>query len=106
MRYGGVYYGAVTYPVPASVVNLSLDSGLDISAPNLPNGVVILGKVTDSAGHGIANVEIEAVSQSLTGVTNAKLSHSEVTDPDGNYKIQVLSGTNYRLTFYPPIPAP
>ena len=79
---------------------------LDISMPNLPDGVVISGKVTDSAGRGIGNVEIGAVSQSLTGVTSAELSRWDWTDPDGNYRILVLSGTNYKLTFYPPVPAP
>jgi hypothetical protein len=87
-------------------VNLSSDTKLDISVPNLPPGVVISGKVTDSAGRGIGNVEIEVVSQSLTGAPGAELSHWESTDPDGNYSIPVLSGTNYRLKFYPPVPAP
>ena len=103
-QYGS--YGTVRYPVPAQVVNLSADSRLDISAPNLPGGVVISGKVTDSTGRGIGNVEIEVVSQSLTGVPNAELSHWESTDADGNYSISVLGGTNYRLRFYPPVPAP
>jgi hypothetical protein len=105
-RYGGVYYGTVRYPVPASVVNLSSDGRLDISAPSLPDGVVISGKVTDSAGRPVGNVEVEVVSQSLTGVINATLSRWELTDSDGNYRMLVLSGTNYKLTFYPPIPAP
>jgi len=106
MRYGGVYFGTVRYPVPGSAVNLSTDSSRDISAPNLPDGVVISGKVTDSAGRGLGNVEIEVVSQSLTGVPNAQLSRWEYTDADGNYRAQVLSGTNYKLRFYPPVPAP
>ncbi len=105
-RFGGVYYGTVRYPVPASVVSLSSDSRLDISAPTLPDGVSISGNVTDSAGRGIGDVEIEFASDSLTGAPGVKFSRWQITDSNGYYSFLVLSGTNYRLTFYPPVPAP
>jgi hypothetical protein len=87
--------------VPAAVVTLSGDSRFDISVPNLPGFVTISGRVTDSSGRGLYNVQVDAWSQSLTGLPNAELTNLGMTDEDGNYGFVVLSGTNYRLIFYP-----
>jgi hypothetical protein len=100
------YAGILRYPVPAAVVTLNGDSRFDISIPSLPGFVTISGKVTDSSGRGLYNVEVVVGSQALNGLPNAELTNYTRTDEDGYYGFVVLSGTNYRLTFYPPIPAP
>ncbi len=99
-------YGVVRYPFPSSVVNLSADTRLDISVPDLPGGVVISGRVTDGSGRGIGNVSVNVMSESITGVPGARLGNGDRTDREGYYRIPVLNGTNYTLTFYPPVPAP
>jgi hypothetical protein len=100
------YAGILRYPVPAAVVALNGDSRFDISIPSLPGFVSASGKVTDGSGRGLANVEVTVESQSLTGLANAELTSYTRTDEDGNYRFTLLSGTNYTLKFYPPVPAP
>ncbi|MGA2262565.1 MAG: carboxypeptidase-like regulatory domain-containing protein [Acidobacteriota bacterium] len=100
---GSTPLGTILYPVPSTVVNLPANTVQDFNLPNLPNTATIHGRVTDSIG-GVANVAVNAYSQSITGAANTSFSASTITDANGNYSITVLSGTNYQVIFVPPVP--
>jgi hypothetical protein len=98
--------GFVSYPIPASVVNMSGDTTFDFNLPAFPGQVTVSGRVTDSGGRGVSDVSVGAFSQSVTGAPNLGFIAGAQTDANGNYSFVVLSGTNYQITFTPPTPAP
>jgi hypothetical protein len=98
--------GFVSYPIPASVVNMSGDTTFNFNLPAFPGQVMVSGRVTDSGGRGVSAVAVSAFSQSVTGAPNLGFIAGAQTDANGNYSFVVLSGTNYQITFTPPTPAP
>ena len=83
-----------TIPLPA-------DATQDIA---LPGTVTISEQVKDSAGAPVANVTVEANTAEVTGITGSvSFSRSTQSDNAGNYRLTVLSGTNYDLVFTPPL---
>jgi hypothetical protein len=103
---GVSFLGVLNYPISSGAVSMGADTTLDFNIPGLPRRPSIFGRVTDSSGNGVANVVISAYSQSITDAANVGFSASGKTDPNGNYSIAVLGGTNYQLTFSPPTPQP
>jgi hypothetical protein len=96
----------ITYPVSPNPLNMGGDSTLDFSVPTIVRRVQIYGNVNDGSGHVIQNAVVTASSQSITGTANAGFSTSTRTDIYGNYKLLVPAGSNYRVTFVPPVPKP
>jgi len=83
-----------TIPLPA-------DATQDIA---LPGTVTISEQVKDSTGAPVANVTVEANTAEVTGITGSvSFSRSTQSDNAGNYRLTVLSGTNYDLVFTPPL---
>jgi hypothetical protein len=103
---GSVFSGTLRFPIPAVVLDLAGDSNLNFNSPSLPGTVTISGKVTDGLGRGIGGVFVDARSESVTNAPGARLSNSSMTDENGSYSFSVLSGTNYEVTFTPPLPGP
>ena len=69
-------------------------SGIDAQ---LALGGIILGRVTNESGNGIANVSVQVYSfDSMSYVGSVG------TDADGNYSIGGLTSGNYKVYFYPP----
>ena len=98
--------GSVSYPVPGAPVILGADATHDFNLPALPAQRVISGRATDSSGQGVAEVSIIATTSAVTGAANLTFAGVATTDAAGNYRMTVLSGTNYELTFTPPVPSP
>ena len=86
-----------TLPLPA-------DATQDIAVPSLPATVTISGQVKDSTGAPVANVTVDANTAEVTGISGTVVfSRSTQSDSAGNYRLTVLSGTNYDFLFTPPI---
>ena len=98
--------GTLTVPHSPDVLTLSRDTVLDFNLPAIPGYVTISGRVTDTKGQGVKDVRVEAVGKGLTGAPNAMFGSSTTTDPNGNYRIAVISGENYDLKFVPPVAKP
>jgi hypothetical protein len=103
---GATPIGLVTVPVPEAVVNLSGDATFNFTIPSLPATVTLSGRVTDAGGRGVGGASISAYTQSLTGVSGMGFMAFALTDADGNYSFQVLSGANYQIIIAPPLQAP
>ncbi len=102
---GTDYLGSITFPLSGIKINLTGDTGnYDFNVPPLPGGVTISGRVTDSRGNPVNGVAVSAASQSITGTPDLQYSNVAQTDTSGNYRLTVLSGSNYTLTFIPPLP--
>ena len=78
----------------------------NFTTPSLPGQVAISGRVIDGSGAGVANVAVSAYSESLTGASNIGFAATGTTDSNGNYTFNILSGTNYQITFTPQNPTP
>ena len=86
-------------------LNLQGDSSVNFNIPLLsPPAVAVFGSVNDGAGHALANVRVTARSQSISGAPNVSYSVTGTTDVNGNYRLWLLSGSNYNVTFEPPMP--
>lgn len=96
----------VAFPFPGRQVTLGADTVQNIDLPPLPGRVTISGRVTDSSGAGVAEVRVTALTQAVTGAPNATFFAHARTDANGNYRLTVLSGTDYRLDFTPLTPEP
>jgi hypothetical protein len=103
---GTTLIGLLGFPVPANTVSMAGDTTLDFNVPAPPGQVTIAGKVTDSSGRGVAEVGVSAFTTALTGVPTLSFSGFAQTDVNGNYQLIVLNGTNYQVTFVPPLPNP
>ena len=104
---GVVPAGYGMYPWPAvSLGTLSADKTQNFAIPALPQLFTISGKVTNSLNQGVAGVSVGATSNQITGASGLYYMAGAETDSNGNYTMQVLSGTNYTLTFVPPMPTP
>lgn len=104
---GSPAYGYAGFPWPSrSLGSLSGNRTENFSLPVLPAPVQISGKVTNSQGQGVAGVSVGAFSDQVTGAPGVYFAGGADTDMNGNYIFQVLSGTNYTLTFIPPMPTP
>jgi hypothetical protein len=102
---GPSLFGELTYPLTSGAVQLGADASLDFPPPGLPGFATIYGTVTDNLGSAVPNVVVTASSQSLD-TPNVGFSIRGETNKYGNYSLQVLSGTNYQVTFSPPVPLP
>lgn len=84
-----------------NTIRLPADATQDIA---LPGTVTISEQVKDSTGAPVANVTVEANTAEVTGITGSvSFSRSTQSDNAGNYRLTVLSGTNYDLVFTPPL---
>ncbi len=104
---GAVYLlpGISVSHAESGVINMSGPTTYDFTFPSIPSQVAISGRVTDSLGRPVSGVTVGVSSQSLAGSPTLSLSGSATTDFDGKYHLAVLAGTNYRLTFTPPLPS-
>jgi hypothetical protein len=98
--------GMVSYPVTMSTVNLPGNATYNFTVPSLPVQVTVSGRVTDNSGNGVADVSVSAYTESLTGAANTAFSAGSTTDSNGNYSFNILSGTNYQMSFDPKPPTP
>ena len=64
------------------------------------------GKVRDSSGAAVKDVTVSAFSRELSGATNLGYAGGAQTDASGNYRLVLLKGVNYEITFTPPPPTP
>lgn len=81
---------------------LTGDTTQNITAPPIPGTSTISGQVTGPNGAPLAMVSVDATTTQLNGVPMSGFSRSTTTDPNGNYSLVVLSGTNYDMVFTPP----
>jgi hypothetical protein len=102
----GTPLGSIYFPVTISTVNMAGNNTYNFTTPGLPGQVTLSGRVIDGSGSGVADVAVSAFSESLTGASNIGFGAGSTTDSSGNYSFSILSGTNYQITFEPPIPAP
>lgn len=84
-------YGDTGTPVTVSAGKLT--SGL---VDYLPVAGAIAGRVTDSAGHGIAGVSVSSYDPADPGA----ISHGAITGADGRYTVTGLSAGSYQVCFY------
>jgi len=99
--------GGGGFPFPSRTLgSLSANRTEAFNVPALPGLVTISGKVTNNQGQGVAGVDVSAYSSQITGAAQVYYAAGAETNTDGNYTMQVLSGTNYQLTFTPPRPTP
>jgi hypothetical protein len=103
---GTTLLGLLGFPISSNTVGMAGDTTLDFAVPAPPGQVIITGRVTDSSNRGIPEVGVSAFTTSLTGVPNLSFSGFSETDANGNYRLTVLSGLNYQVTFAPPQPNP
>jgi hypothetical protein len=102
---GTTLLGTISFPLPASSVNLAQDTpNFDFTVPALPVQVTLSGRVTDSSGKPVSSVAITASSTSITGGQISQFNAFAQTDASGNYSMLLLSGTNYLISFIPPPP--
>jgi hypothetical protein len=108
-----VYRGATTtlagtamYPNPYRELSLGANTTSDFDLPAFPAQVRLTGKVTNGTGTGVKDVAVAAYSQELSGAPALSYSGTATTDANGNYELILLSGTNYGVTFAPPLPTP
>jgi hypothetical protein len=104
---GTVPDGLGMFPWP--VVNLgtlSANKTQNFNIPALPGLVTISGKVTNGQGQGVVGVAVGAMSTQITGASGVYYAAGAETDSNGNYTMKVLNGTNYTMTFQPPMPTP
>jgi protocatechuate 3,4-dioxygenase beta subunit len=105
MQGSSTLLGMMTYPIPANSVILVQDTAnYNFAFPSLPGQVTISGQVTDGNGRPLSGVVVSAASQSITGRPNLRFSAATQTDASGNYRLVVLSGANYQVSFSPPLP--
>lgn len=98
--------GSLGLPVPARLVPLPGTSTQDFDIPPLPPRFILSGRVTDAGGGPVAAALVSATTTEVSGITGAFFSVSTRTGTDGTYRMPVLSGTNYQLSFSPVIPSP
>jgi len=92
---------AISFPSTGNAINITGDTTFDLMIPPLPPAVILSGRVTDSSGQPVFPCAILAVSDSITGAPGVRSRGTGRTDSNGYYSINVLSGTNYRTTFFP-----
>ena len=101
----GILIGRVTFPSAGQAVALNADGIVDLNVPPLPGLVSISGKVVDDSGKP-ARVNVTAVAQGVTGAPDVMFWAEAQTDSSGNYRLRVLSGSSYQISFLPPAPWP
>ena len=88
----------------SSNVPLAGDTTQNIAVPQIPGTVTVSGQVTDPTGAPVANAAVVATTAQVTGISLlGSFSRGTQTDQNGNYRLVVLSGTNYDFTFSPPV---
>jgi hypothetical protein len=103
---GSTSIGDAWYPTQGLQLTLSGARTQDLTMPAFPGTVAISGKITDGSGQGLANIAVGASTQQVTPSAGVGFSASTKTDSSGNYRLVVLSGVAYTLTFVPPTPQP
>jgi hypothetical protein len=93
--------GVLTFPFPASKLELSGDVTRDFVKPTTTAMATISGKVTGPDGKAVANADVTASSSELTEAPNAIFSTTVKTKSDGTYTMKLLAGKNYTLTCTP-----
>ncbi len=86
-------YGYGDSGTPVAVRAGKLTSGL---VDYLPVAGAIAGRVTDSAGHGLAGVSVSTYDPTDPGAE----SHGAITGADGRYAVRGLSAGSYQVCFY------
>jgi hypothetical protein len=97
--------GRVTVPSAGQSVTLINDAIVDLNVPPLPPRVTISGRVVDGSGNGV-RVGVVAVAEGVAGAPNVMFRAEARTASDGSYRLTVLSGSNYEISFLPPAPFP
>jgi hypothetical protein len=93
--------GLLTFPSPASKLELNGDATRDFVKPATTAMVTISGKVTGPDGRAVTNADMTATSSELTDAPNATFLTTVKTKSDGTYTMKVLAGKNYTLTCTP-----
>jgi hypothetical protein len=103
---GGTTVGQLFVPTVGVQQPLAANSTYDFNVPALPGLVTFSGKVTDNTAQGVDKVFVGFTSQQVTGAQNVTFLASTTTDSSGNYRITILSGIAYTVTFTPTPPQP
>ncbi len=98
--------GAAYYPLSGTSTAVSATTTLDLNLPALPSQTIVTGKVSNGSGQGVKDVIVTATSRELSGAANLGYGGSAKTDASGNYRLVLLKGVNYGITFTPPAPTP
>jgi hypothetical protein len=98
-------FSTIRYTPSPSPGSLTGDTTFPFLIPRLPFTATIFGTVTDNLGRPVANVAVSAASQSVQDAANVVFTGIVMTNALGQYSVAVLSGTNYQLTFVPPMPS-
>jgi hypothetical protein len=98
--------GAAYYPLSGTSTAVSANTTLDLNLPALPGQAIVTGKVSNGSGQGVKDVVVTATSRELSSAANLGYTGSANTDASGNYRLVLLKGVNYEITFTPPAPTP
>jgi hypothetical protein len=98
--------GAAYYPLSGTSTAVSSSTTLNLTLPALPGQAIVTGKVSNGSGQGVKDVVVTATSRELSGAANLGYGGSATTDASGNYRLVLLRGVNYEITFTPPAPTP
>ncbi|MBI4455253.1 MAG: carboxypeptidase regulatory-like domain-containing protein [Acidobacteria bacterium] len=98
--------GTLEFPHPRPEIKPATSTTYNFDMQLPPRRVAITGRVADPSGRGVANTAVVASSRMLPGTTACFTSTRVQTDADGNYRVSVISGLNYKIEFVPPAPEP
>jgi hypothetical protein len=98
-------FSTIRYTPSPGPGSLTGNAAFPFVIPRLPVTTTIFGTVTDSLGKPVANVGVTATSQSVQDAANVVFTGLVMTNALGQYSVAVLSGTNYQVTFTPPLPS-
>lgn len=98
--------GAAYYPLSGTSTAVSSNTTLNLTLPAFPGQAIVTGKVSNVSSQGVKDVAVTATSRELSGASNLGYGGSATTDASGNYRLVLLKGVNYEITFTPPPPTP
>jgi len=103
---GGVAAGNLVFPINPLHKTVTGNTTQDFNYPALPPFVTLSGRVTGANGQAAPRVQVNVVSKQITGAADTQYTAVTTADVNGNYRLTVLSGTAYEITFSPQIPLP
>jgi hypothetical protein len=98
--------GAAYYPLSGTSTAVSSNTTLNLTLPAFPGQAIVTGKVSNGSSQGVKDVAVTATSRELSGASNLGYGGAATTDASGNYRLVLLKGVNYEITFTPPPPTP
>ncbi len=96
--------GSIVYPLTPIVTSPTGDTTINVSMPAVFGGRVQFFGYANDGSRVLTGVIVTASSQSISGAAN--LGFSATTRADGLYSLLTPFGTNFQLTFVPPVPKP